>query len=88
MFCADPTRSATAFGERGAKLYALRDTTIAAAYAQLAIVAAGMGSIWIGDFGKNASADPATGSGADTACPAEPGLSGGIAGTQFAAVAG
>lgn len=50
VFCADPTRSATAFGERGAKLYALQDATIAAAYAQLAIVAAGMGSIWIGDF--------------------------------------
>ncbi|MDG4554813.1 MAG: nitroreductase family protein [Candidatus Competibacter sp.] len=50
VFCADPARSATAFGERGAALYALQDTTIAAAYAQLAIVAAGMGSIWIGDF--------------------------------------
>ena len=31
-------------------LYALQDTTIAAAYAQLAIVAAGMGSTWIGYF--------------------------------------
>ncbi|QQS54409.1 MAG: nitroreductase family protein [Candidatus Competibacteraceae bacterium] len=50
VFCADPTRSATTFAERGAKLYALQDATIAAAYAQLAIVAAGMGSIWIGDF--------------------------------------
>ncbi|MBE2293891.1 MAG: nitroreductase family protein [Phycisphaerales bacterium] len=50
VFCADPSRSATTFGERGARLYALQDTTIAAAYAQLAIVAAGMGSIWIGDF--------------------------------------
>ncbi|HRX72365.1 MAG TPA: nitroreductase family protein, partial [Candidatus Competibacteraceae bacterium] len=36
--------------ERGAKLYAVQDTTIAAAYAQLAIVAAGMGSIWVGYF--------------------------------------
>jgi nitroreductase len=49
-FCADPARSATTFGERGAKLYAVQDTTIAAAYAQLAIVAAGMGSIWVGYF--------------------------------------
>ena len=32
------------------KLYALQDTTIAAAYAQLAIVAAGMGSTWVGYF--------------------------------------
>jgi nitroreductase len=50
VFCAEPARSATAFGERGAKLYALQDATIAAAYAQLAIVAAGMSSTWIGYF--------------------------------------
>jgi nitroreductase len=50
VFCTDPTRSATAFGERGEKLYALQDATIAAAYAQLAIVAAGMGSTWVGYF--------------------------------------
>ncbi len=49
-FCADPKRSATQFGERGAQLYALQDTTIAAAYAQLAIVAAGLGSTWVGYF--------------------------------------
>jgi len=28
VFCADPARSASTFGERGAKLYALQDTTI------------------------------------------------------------
>jgi nitroreductase len=50
VFCADPKRSAQVFGERGARLYALQDATIAAAYAQLAIVAAGLGSIWIGYF--------------------------------------
>lgn len=50
VFCADPARSASTFGERGAKLYALQDATIAAAYAQLAIVAAGMGSTWVGYF--------------------------------------
>lgn len=53
VFCADPARSASTFGERGAKLYALQDTTIAAAYAQLAIVAAGMGSTWIGYFDED-----------------------------------
>ncbi len=53
VFCADPTRSAAAFGERGEKLYALQDATIAAAYAQLAIVAAGMGSTWVGYFEEN-----------------------------------
>jgi nitroreductase len=50
VFCADPARSATTFGERGASLYAVQDATIAAAYAQLAIVAAGMGSTWVGYF--------------------------------------
>ena len=49
-FCADPDRSADKFGERGHELYAVQDTTIAAAYAQLAIVAAGMGSTWVGYF--------------------------------------
>ena len=53
VFCADPARSETAFGERGAKLYAIQDTTIAAAYAQLAVVAAGMGSTWVGYFEEN-----------------------------------
>ena len=50
VFCADPNRSAQQYGDRGRSLYALQDTTIAAAYTQLAIVAAGMASIWIGDF--------------------------------------
>lgn len=50
VFCAEPARSASAFGERGARLYALQDTTIAAAYAQLATVAAGMGCTWVGFF--------------------------------------
>jgi nitroreductase len=90
VFCADPARSASAFGERGAKLYALQDTTIAAAYAQLAIVAAGMGSTWVGYFEEDQVREsPETGTGADPVSPAEPGLSGGTAGTQLApAVAG
>lgn len=50
VFCAEPGRSAGEFGDRGASLYAIQDTTIAAAYAQLAIVAAGLGSTWIGQF--------------------------------------
>ncbi len=53
-FCADPARSAEQYGERGANLYALQDATIAAAYAQLAVVAAGMGSTWIGYFDEAA----------------------------------
>lgn len=50
VFCCDRQRSAEEFGERGKTLYAIQDATIAAAYAQLAIVAAGMGSTWVGYF--------------------------------------
>ena len=50
VFCCDRQRSAEEFGERGKTLYAIQDATIAAAYAQLAVVAAGMGSTWVGYF--------------------------------------
>ena len=50
VFCTDAARSAQRFGARGETLYAVQDATIAAAYAQLAIVAAGMGSTWVGNF--------------------------------------
>ena len=50
IFCAEPDRSAQKYGDRGRDLYAVQDTTIAAAYAQLAVVAAGMASTWIGYF--------------------------------------
>lgn len=54
IFCSDAARSAQQFGARGAALYAVQDATIAAAYAQLAIVAAGMGSTWVGYFDEAA----------------------------------
>jgi nitroreductase len=50
VFCCDPLRAKGKYGERGERLYALQDATIAAAYAQLAIVAAGLGSTWVGHF--------------------------------------
>ena len=50
LFCSDPQRAAQKYGERGEQLYALQDATIAASYAQLAVVAAGMASTWIGYF--------------------------------------
>lgn len=50
VFCCDHERAAEQFGERGRELFALQDATIAAAYAQLAVVAAGMGSTWVGNF--------------------------------------
>lgn len=54
VFCCDRERSAEAFGQRGQSLYAVQDATIAAAYAQLAVVAAGMGSTWVGQFDEKA----------------------------------
>lgn len=53
VFCSDPERSARQFGERGKTLYALQDASIAAAYAQLAIVAADMASTWVGYFNES-----------------------------------
>lgn len=56
VFCADPGRSESEFGPRGRELYALQDATIAAAYAQLAAVAAGLASTWVGHFEEQALA--------------------------------
>jgi len=50
VFCSDENKSMEKFGEKGKELYALQDATIAAAYAQLAIVAAGLASTWVGFF--------------------------------------
>lgn len=50
VFCADTARAAGTYGERGRTLFALQDATIAAAYAQLALVAAGLASTWVGAF--------------------------------------
>jgi nitroreductase len=52
-FCSDVERCAEKFGERGKNLYALQDATIAAAYAQLAAVAAGLASTWVGYFSED-----------------------------------
>ncbi len=48
VFCADPTRSAGAWGAKGAQLLCVQDATIACAYAQLAATALGLGSVWLG----------------------------------------
>ncbi len=50
IFSSDPQRSGKKYGERGECLYAVQDSTIAAAYAQLATVAAGLASTWVGYF--------------------------------------
>lgn len=50
VFCTDGERAAARYGQRGADLYALQDATIAASYAQLAAVAAGLATTWVGAF--------------------------------------
>ncbi len=50
VFCADTLRAESKYGVRGAKLYAIQDATIAAAYAQLATVASGLSTTWVGRF--------------------------------------
>lgn len=50
IFCTDPRKAEEHFGERGKKLYALQDATIAATYAILAATALGFASCWVGNF--------------------------------------
>lgn len=50
VFSSEKQRSAARFGVRGETLFSLQDATIAASYAQLAAVAAGLASTWVGDF--------------------------------------
>lgn len=53
VFCADRERPRERFGARGCDLFATQDATIAAAFAQLAAVAAGLASAWIGRFDRD-----------------------------------
>lgn len=50
VFFMNPARSRTQYGERGETLYACQDATIAAAHAQLAAHALGLGTVWVGAF--------------------------------------
>ena len=54
VFCAHPARSAQRYGQRGTTLYCLQDATIACAYAQLAVTALGLASVWVGAFNEDA----------------------------------
>ena len=49
VFCADASRSVERFGERS-KLFSVQDATIATAYAQLAVYALGLSTVWVGAF--------------------------------------
>jgi len=57
VFCAHPRRSAGKYGRRGAELYCIQDATIAASHAQLAAVALGLATVWVGAFDDAAVAD-------------------------------
>jgi nitroreductase len=54
VFCAHPARSAQKYGQRGSTLYCVQDATIACAYAQLAVTALGLASVWVGAFDEEA----------------------------------
>lgn len=49
-FFAHQQMSAAKYKHRGTELYSLQDATIACAYAQLAAVTLGLGSVWVGAF--------------------------------------
>lgn len=49
VFCANPARSNFKYGERS-RLFSVQDATIAAAYAQLAVQALGLATVWVGAF--------------------------------------
>jgi len=50
VFCAHPARSAVRYHQRGEKLYAVQDATIACTFAMLAATALGLSSVWVGAF--------------------------------------
>lgn len=50
VFCIDPLRSAQRYGKRGETLYSIQDATISCAYAHLAAVDLGLGSVIVGAF--------------------------------------
>ncbi len=54
VFCAHPERAAPRYGERGRRLYAVQDATIACTYAMLAATALGLATVWIGAFSDEA----------------------------------
>ena len=50
VFCADLKASSRVYAERGERLYALQDASIAATFAMLAAVDEGLASCWVGAF--------------------------------------
>jgi nitroreductase len=54
VFCAAPRHNAEKYRERGARLYAPQDATIACTFAMLAIADAGLATVWVGAFDDDA----------------------------------
>lgn len=54
VFCANPERTAGRYGQRGVRLYAVQDATIACAFAMLAATALGLATVWVGAFDVDA----------------------------------
>jgi len=50
VFCVQPGRLSARYGERGRRLYALQDATIACTFAMLAATALELATVWIGAF--------------------------------------
>lgn len=57
VFFADPGRSRSKYGQRGATLFCIQDAAIAAAYAQLAATELGLASCWVGAFREQPAAE-------------------------------
>lgn len=54
VFCAHPARAEGRYGQRGVRLYALQDATIACTFAMLAVTALGLATVWVGAFDDEA----------------------------------
>lgn len=54
VFLANAIRSSARYGQRGRRLYAVQDATIACAYAHLRAADLGLGSVWVGAFDDEA----------------------------------
>lgn len=50
VFCAHPARAAARYRQRGVRLYAVQDATIACTFAMLAAGALGLSTVWVGAF--------------------------------------
>lgn len=50
VFCTNPDRNRARYGQRGERLYAVQDATIACTIAMLAARDVDLGSVWVGAF--------------------------------------